>query len=84
MGVPNYPVPQADPTIARNTGNAGDAKHNPATGMLSFTDPNFDVSQQQNSAKFADGRSIVLTGQGIAGGLPAAGGNVFSNVSIDR
>jgi hypothetical protein len=80
MGVPNYPVPQADPTIARNTGNAGDARHNPATGMLSFTDPNFDVSQQQNSAKFADGRSIVLTGQGIDGGLPSAGAQAGGNV----
>lgn len=80
MGVPNYPVPQADPTIARNTGNAGDARHNPATGMLSFTDPNFDVSQQQNSAKFADGRSIALTGQGIDGGLPSAGAQAGGNV----
>ena len=43
----NAPAP--DPKIAGTTGNAGDAKFNPESGTLSFTQPGFDPTKQQFS-----------------------------------
>jgi len=49
-----------DPRIAANTGNAGNAKFNPDTGTLAFTNPGFDVTKQQ----IANGTGMISRSNG--------------------
>lgn len=71
MGVPEY-LPPPDPRIAQNTGNAGDARVDPASGNLHFTQKGFDPTQQQfapGSGAITDpktGRTILVAPQAIA------------------
>lgn len=61
-----------DPRIAQNTGNAGDARVDPASGNLHFTQKGFDPTQQQfapGSGAITDpktGRTILVAPQAIA------------------
>ena len=61
-----------DPRIAQNTGNAGDARVDPASGNLHFTQKGFDPTQQQfapGSGAITDpktGRTILVPPQAIA------------------
>ena len=88
----NAPAP--DPKIAGTTGNAGDAKFNPESGTLSFTQPGFDPTKQQFSpgtGAITDpktGRTIMITGdQGAqptgapraAAGVMAGGVDAYGN-----
>lgn len=88
----NAPAP--DPKIAGTTGNAGDAKFNPESGTLSFTQPGFDPTKQQfapGTGAITDpktGRTIMITGdQGAqptgasraAAGVMAGGVDAYGN-----
>lgn len=61
-----------DPRIAQTTGNAGDARIDPASGNLHFTQKGFDPTQQQfapGSGAITDpktGRTILVAPQAIA------------------
>ncbi len=88
----NAPTP--GPNIAGTTGNAGDAKFNPDSGTLSFTQPGFDPTKQQFAAGTGaitdpkTGRTIMITGdQGAqptgasraAAGVMAGGVDAYGN-----
>lgn len=88
----NAPAP--DQNIAGTTGNAGDAKFNPDSGTLSFTQPGFDPTKQQfapGTGAITDpktGRTIMITGdQGAqptgasraAAGVMAGGVDAYGN-----
>lgn len=88
----NAPTP--GPNIAGTTGNAGDAKFNPDSGTLSFTQPGFDPTKQQfapGTGAITDpktGRTIMITGdQGAqptgasraAAGVMAGGVDAYGN-----
>lgn len=88
----NAPAP--DPNIAGTTGNAGDAKFNPDSGTLYFTQPGFDPTKQQfapGTGAITDpktGRTIMITGdQGAqptgasraAAGVMAGGVDAYGN-----
>lgn len=88
----NAPTP--GPNIAGTTGNAGDAKFNPDSGTLYFTQPGFDPTKQQfapGTGAITDpktGRTIMITGdQGAqptgasraAAGVMAGGVDAYGN-----